>query len=199
VIEQDTAEGEADYPDQKPANPPRSWHLALYLSWARQIADEPLRVKGVAALLEMARHDIAKARAEGVAEAPLTGGEPPADPLLAMPFELRQFLMVTGLRILTAQAPGAALRGFLGQEPPRRGRPPADNAQRDCVIAVQVQEEVDGGLTVDDACGIVKGASDEARTIDVHAIRKIYYDNRDRADVRTIVYWRSLQRAERLR
>ena len=194
-IEQDAAEDEADYPNQKPANPPRSWHLARPLSWTRQTADETLRVKGVAELLVRARHEIAEARARGVAETLLTGGEPPADPLFAMPFELHQFLMVNGVRILTAQDPVAALQSLLGQEPPRRGRPPADNARRDCEIAVQVQEEVDGGSTVDEACHNVKNKN-TARMIDFAAVRKIYFENRNRNDVKMIVYWRLLQKFE---
>jgi hypothetical protein len=194
VIEQDAAEGEADYPDQKPATPPR-FDLARHLSWARQPADEARRGKGVAALLERARYEIDRARAGGVDETLLAGGEPPADPLFAMPFELRQFLIVNGLRILMARSPVAALRGFLGQVSRKRGRLPAGNAQRNCVIAIQVQEEIDRGSPGDEACRIVKNAN-AVEMIDFHAVRKIYFDNRNRDDVKAILYWRLLQKLE---
>ena len=170
-IEQEAAEDEADYPNQKPANPPRSWHLARPLSWTRQSADETLRVKGVAEVRERARHEIAEARAEGIATALLTGGEPLVEPLLAMPFELRQFLMIAGLRILTAKDPVAALRGFVGGESQGRGRPPADNARRDCVIAVQVQELVNDGSYVDAACrNVSKETVGTAIMLDFYAV-----------------------------
>jgi hypothetical protein len=80
------------------------------------------------------------------------------------------FLAEAWLRILTAEDPVAELKRFLGR---KRGRP-ADNEWRDFMITIDVQERVDSGLCVNNACAAVGD--------DIHlspdAVEKIYYAHR---------------------
>jgi hypothetical protein len=131
---------------QKPA--PSLRLLEAYLRDAQPIrrewlvepdATEARRVEGVAAILVLARAALAEA------------GDP--NRLGAIPSQLREFLTIAGLRILTAGDPLAALRRFIGHKEPRRGRPREDHDHRDLMIAVDVAElHADGsGLTLDAA------------------------------------------------
>jgi len=131
---------------EKPAAPPRLEFLELYLRDAQPTVSERLaapdatearRVKAVLTLLTLARAELAKA------------GDPGR--LLAIRWRLRRFLEIAGLRILTAEDPIEALRHFLGQKAPRRGRPAKGHDYRDLMIATDVAELYAGGMTLEDA------------------------------------------------
>jgi hypothetical protein len=132
---------------------------------ADPVATEARRVEAVAALLTLARTELAKADDAGR--------------LLALPSELRQFLTIAGLRILTADHPVEALRLFLGHAARSRGRPLADNAFRDSVIAADVQEQVNTLSSIEVACDAVGNAAG----LSPEAVRKIYFANRDTLEV----------------
>jgi hypothetical protein len=80
------------------------------------------------------------------------------------------FLAEAWLRILTAEDPVAELKRFLGR---KRGRP-ANNAWRDLIITFDVQEQVDSGSTVKDACAVI--GRDIYLTPD--AVEKVYRAHR---------------------
>jgi hypothetical protein len=137
---------------------------------------EARRVAAVVALLALARAALAGA------------GSP--DRLGAIPHNIRERLTIEGLRILTADDPVAALRRFLGERPRGRGRPRTGNVQRDGMIAADVQELVNGGAVIDEACEAIGGATG----LSVQAVRKIFFDNRNRLDVRAELQLRGLSR-----
>src|SRR5262249_16217329 len=139
---------------RKPAEPPPSLEfLEAYLRDAQPTlsersaepeAAEARRVKAVAALLALARAGLAEAG---------------PDRLGGIPVGRREFLAIAGLRILTAEDPIAALQSFLGQGPRGRGRPSADNAFRDLMIAADVAELHASGKTVTAALNAVADAA----------------------------------------
>jgi hypothetical protein len=166
---------------QKPADPPNPAFLQAYLCDARPTLDERLaepdaaearRVEGVAALLALARAELAKA------------GDP--NRLLAMPFQLRQFLTIEGLRILTADDPVAALRRLLGHKAQRRGRPAEDNDYRDLMIATDVAELHANGMALTRAFDEV---SKRPGTPGVKHVEAVYF-GRDDLAVRVELEWR---------
>jgi hypothetical protein len=169
---------------KRPADrPPDPAFLEAYLRDAQPTLSERLaepeatearRVKAVAALLALGRSELEKAGDLGR--------------LLAMPFELRQFLTIAGLRILTAEDPTAALLHLLGQKARGRGRPLADKAFRDHVIAADVQERVNGGSSIETACDAVGNAAG----LSPEAVRKIYFTGRDTLEVRATLGLREL-------
>jgi hypothetical protein len=85
------------------------------------------------------------------------------------------FLAEAWLRILTAEDPVAELKRFLGR---KRGRP-ADNWWRDLIITCDVQEQVDSGSSIKDACVVISA--------DLHlspdAVEKVYYAHRENPGV----------------
>jgi hypothetical protein len=137
--------------DLRNAQPTRGERLA------EPEATEARRVEAVARLLALARAAL------------LEGGNP--DWLGAIPLQLRQFLTIAGLRILTADDPAAALRRFLGQKRPRRGRPAEDLAYRDFMIAADVAELHASGLTLNAA---YEEVSKRPGTPGVREIERIY-------------------------
>src|SRR5215831_12989024 len=152
---------------RKPAEPPPSLEfLEAYLRDAQPTLSERLanpdateaqRVDAVAALLALARAALVEAG---------------PNRLGAIPSELRDFLQIEGLRILTADDPIAALQCFLGQARQGRGRPSADNAFRDLMIAADVAELHASGKTVTAALNAVAAAA----ALSFEAVREIYYD-----------------------
>jgi hypothetical protein len=82
------------------------------------------------------------------------------------------FLAEAWLRILTAEDPVAELKRFLGR---KRGRPAADNAWRDLIITLDVQEQVDSGSRVKDACALISADIN----LSPDAVEKVYYANRE--------------------
>jgi hypothetical protein len=162
-------------------------------------ATETRRVKAVAYLLALARAELAKAsdpnRLFAMPFEPHNFPTIVADFLTVedpMPSELRKFLAIEGLRILTAEDPIAELRRFLGRRPGRRGRPVADNAYRNVMIAADVQELVNAG-SIDAACEKI---STVVPMLDFHAVRSIYYTSRDTLEVKAELGWRGLRNAE---
>ena len=168
--------------------PPDPALLQLYLRDAQPTANdvreygaaavEARRAEAVVALLALARAELAKA------------GDP--NRLLAMPFQLRQFLTVNGLRILTADNPAAALRHFLGQPQPKGpGRPVEDHAYRDLTITAEVAEKHANGMTLEAA---YKEVNKQPGTPSVKRIEKIYLDHRDDLTIRAALdeWWRLL-------
>jgi hypothetical protein len=95
-----------------------------------------------------------------------------AQPGSRLPPGLRKFLMENGFRILIADDPVAELKRFLGRGR-RRGRP-ADNVWRDLMITIDVQERVDSGLSVENACAAIGVDTNLSR----EAVEKIYYTHR---------------------
>jgi hypothetical protein len=122
---------------------------------------------------------VATADAQGIAEAmlvlalePLTGFEEfERNP----PHYAWTFLAEAWLQILTAEDPVAELKRFLGR---KRGRP-ADNAWRDLMITFDVQQRVESGSSVKDAC--VKISVDINLSPD--AVEKVYYAHREKPGV----------------
>jgi hypothetical protein len=121
------------------------------------------------------RQGIAKAMLV-LASAPLTGSEEfkrnPRDYAWT-------FLAGAWLQVLTAEDPVAELKRFLGLDR-KRGRPAADNEWRDFMITMDVQERVDSGLSVKNACAAIGD--------DIHlspdAVEKVYYARRDNPGVK---------------
>ena len=92
--------------------------------------------------------------------------------------ELRQFLKISGLRVLLADDPAVALKRFLGRK--GRGRPAADNQFRDCMIAADVAELVSAETTIDAACNTIG----DAAGLSPEAVRKIYFAGRETLEVK---------------
>jgi hypothetical protein len=138
--------------------------------WA---AVEARRIEATNALLRFARAEAAKGHAKW-AEARAQAERARGNDLRAV----WEFLMAAGLRILTASDPVAELRQVLGVSR-QRGRPPADNAWRDFIITIDVQERVDGGSRVEAACAAI-GAD---ANLSPKAVEKIYYTHRSEPDV----------------
>jgi hypothetical protein len=165
-------------------------------------ATEARRIKAVANLLALARAELAKASDPNPLFAAMPSELLPselaelADFLAAeenvMPSELRNFLIMAGLRILTSENPIAELQRFLGRTPKGRGRPKADNAYRDSMIAADVQTLVDGGFGIEAACEAVSKA---VSMLDFDAVRKIYFASRDTLETRVELGWRRLRNA----
>jgi hypothetical protein len=147
---------------------------------------EKLRVDAVSALRALARS--AQANVDEFCNMTDGGISERGSRLGAIPWRLRQFLTIAGLRILTADDPAAALRRFLGQTPRGRGRPPADNAFRNLMIAADVQEMHIGGASIDAACCAVG----KAAGLSPEAVRKIYFVGRDTDEVETELGMREL-------
>jgi len=82
-----------------------------------------------------------------------------------------EFLTIAGLRILTATNPAAGLQRLLGKKP---GRPRVDNSVRDYRITWDVQERVDSGASIEDACKTIAAVAGLSR----EAVIKIYYTRR---------------------
>jgi hypothetical protein len=166
---------------QKPVDGPNPAFLPAYLGDAQPTLDERLaepdvaemqRVEGIAALLALARAELAKA------------GNPNR-----LPFQLRQFLMIEGLRILTADDPVAALQRFLGSKARRRGRPAEDNDYRDLMIATDVAELHANGMTLTAAFLEV---SKRPGTPAAKHVEAIYFLHRDDLAARDELEWRRL-------
>jgi hypothetical protein len=173
---------------QKPAAlPPSLAFLEIYLRDARPTLSERLaepeatemrRVEAVAALLALARTALAE-----------TGDR---NRLGAIPRGLREFLTIEGLRILTDEDPIVSLQRFLGQRTRRRGRPRADNAFRDLMIAADVAELHARGKALSKAFEMV---STRPGTPGCDEIERVYYRLRDDLAVRAELGWRWLRTA----
>ena len=170
---------------QRPApKPPSRDDLYYYLRHAKPTvherqaepkATEKRRVESIAALQSLARSDLANADEWHNMEE----GRPHelGSYLGAITPELLQFLKTNGLRVLLAEDPYEELERFLGKGPPRRkkqrngkGRPAEDNERRNILIATDVSERVDSGMTVDEACEAV----DKQAPVGFEMIKKIY-------------------------
>jgi hypothetical protein len=173
---------------QKPA--PNPAFFQLYLADARPTlgqrlaepeATETRRVEAVAALLAFARK--ALSNADEWAAMTLGGWQPERGTRLgAIPLQLRSFLTIAGLRILTAEDPVAALQCFLGRKPQgRRGRPAEDHAHRDMMITIDVAELHASGMTL---AAAYKEVNKRPGTPSVKRIEDIYLDRRDDVAVR---------------
>jgi len=137
-------------------------------------AAEAERVEAVYILLRFARAELAKVEGPNRLDAILNLGWSPCKAGTvgeAIWQDVWEFLTIAGLRILTATNPAAGLQRLLGKKP---GRPRVDNSVRDYRITWDVQERVDSGASIEDACktiAAVAGLSQEA-------VIKIYYTRR---------------------
>jgi hypothetical protein len=186
---------------EKPARPPTLALLEGYLIDARPAlsqwladpdATETRRVDAVAALLTLARAALRLAdewanMTHGWRASPERGTR-----YGAMPLELRHFLTVEGLRILTADDPVAALRRLLGQKHRGRGRPFMDNEYRDLTITEDVQIRVDAGSSIADACCVVA----KAAHLSPETVRNIYFARRNDPAVRAAIDFRAFWKLE---
>ena len=97
------------------------------------------------------------------------------------------FLAEAWLRILTGEDPVAELKRFLGRDR-KRGRPAVDNTWRDLIITFDVQEQVDSGSSVKDACDVI---GDDIN-LSPDAVEKVYYAHRANPCVQDKLYRRQL-------
>ena len=180
---------------QKPADrPPSPRFLEAYLreagpTMAERLAEpeaaEARRVEAFAALRTLARTALANADEWNNM---LDGSVPERGSyLLAIPPRLRRFFEIAGLRILTDEYPIAALQRLVGNKPRERGRPQADYAFRDRMIAADVAEMHAGGIALAAAYEVV---SKRKGTPGVRAIERIYLRLRDDLAVRAELEWR---------
>jgi hypothetical protein len=163
---------------------------------------ERANAQGVAEAL--ARWGVEKPDAQGIAQA-LAGGVATADAqgiakaMLALALgpltgfeDLERnprhyawtFLAEAWLRILTAEDPVAELKRFLGR---KRGRP-TDNAWRDLIITFDVQEQVDSGSSVQDACAVISADIN----LSSDAVEKVYYAHRAKPGIQDKLLRRQL-------
>jgi hypothetical protein len=114
-----------------------------------------------------------------------TLGAPPNFDLL-----LQDFFDCSIRAILASPAPLTALRVFW-KGTPRRGRKKETNAERNFNLALAVEEKVNAGLSIEEACGAVA----ETAELSCENVHKIYY--RWHREVRKFYYpWRCEIRAD---
>ena len=172
---------DADMPDAdtdaERAKAVRALHT-LWLRWRAEVVAEASQNERMLLPATMYRQRV---RRRWIAEGA------PAD----FDFELRDFFDRAG-RVICASSdpPMAALRLFRGHRQRGRGRPVADNADRDGMIAADVQELVNGGASVDEACTAIGGAA----ALSPERVHQIYYDNCKRLDVLAELQLRELDR-----
>jgi hypothetical protein len=123
-------------------------------------------------IVEALAGGVATADAQGIAEAMLAIALGPLSGFEDFERNPRHyawtFLAEAWLRILTAEDPVAELKRSLGR---KRGRPAADNAWRDLIITFDVQEQVDSGSSVKDACAVISADVN----LSPDAVEKVYY------------------------
>jgi hypothetical protein len=186
---------------QKPAElPPSLEFVEEYLRDAKPTRGERLaepeatearRVEAITALLALARNALMNADEW----ANMTNGDWQPERMSrlgAMPRQLREFLTIEGLRMLTAADPIARLQWFLGHRPRGKGRPTTDNAFRDLMIAADVAELHASGKSIEAACGTVADAAALSR----ESVREIYYNRCNSLEVRAEQSWRALRNLE---